>query len=80
VGVPVTALVGRYDVVADPQVLLDAVAGLPQVRTRVVPTSHFLPLEAPGVVVEELAALVRRVAAVERARPVPLTGGSRPPA
>ncbi|OLR91617.1 alpha/beta fold hydrolase [Actinokineospora bangkokensis] len=78
VGVPVTVLAGRYDVLADPEQAVAAVACLPHARTRVVPTSHFIPLEAPGVVVEELAELVRRVAAVERARSDTLTRGSRP--
>ena len=80
--VPVTVLAGRYDVIADPKRALESVAGLPHARTRVVPTSHFMPLEAPGVIVEELDVLVRRVAAVERARaaadPGALTSRSRP--
>ncbi|WP_235925911.1 alpha/beta fold hydrolase [Actinokineospora pegani] len=78
VGVPVTALAGKYDVLADPKQLVESVSGLPHARTRVVPTSHFMPLEAPEVIVEELRALVRRVEAVERARGASLTGGSRP--
>ncbi|EWC64423.1 Alpha/beta hydrolase fold-1 precursor [Actinokineospora spheciospongiae] len=84
IGVPVTVLAGKYDVVADPRRALESVAGLPHARTRVVPTSHFMPLEAPEVIVAELGMLVRRVAAVERARadadPAALTPGSRPPA
>ena len=64
---PVTVLAAKYDVVADPARTVRAVAVLPHARTRVVPTSHFLPLEAPAAIVEELSALLARVAAVERA-------------
>ncbi|ONI70268.1 alpha/beta hydrolase [Actinosynnema sp. ALI-1.44] len=64
---PVTVLSGQYDVLAAPDRTAKPVAMLPQARVRVVPTSHFLPLEAPEVVVEELRLLLRRTAAVERA-------------
>ncbi|MBE1464886.1 alpha/beta fold hydrolase [Kibdelosporangium phytohabitans] len=64
---PVTVLSGQYDVLAAPDRMAKPVAMLPQARVRVVPTSHFLPLEAPEVVVEELRLLLRRTAAVERA-------------
>ncbi|PPK64302.1 alpha/beta hydrolase [Actinokineospora auranticolor] len=74
---PVTVLAGRYDLVADPKRAVAAVAGLPQARTRVVPTSHFLPLEAPQVIVDELGLLVDRVRVVERARADVLTRDSR---
>jgi pimeloyl-ACP methyl ester carboxylesterase len=89
---PVTVLAGQYDILVSPERATKPVATLPQARVRIVPTSHFLPLEAPGVVTEELAMLVRRVKAVERARelarppggdpldaliPPPLTYGSR---
>ena len=43
-------------------------SALPQARTRLLPTTHFMPLEAPKVIIEELAALTSRVAAVEQAR------------
>nr|CTQ92241.1 Alpha/beta hydrolase fold-1 precursor [Kibdelosporangium sp. MJ126-NF4] len=64
---PVTVLCGQYDVLAAPDRAAKPVAMLPQARVRVVPTSHFLPLEAPDVVTEELRLLLRRTAAVERA-------------
>ncbi|MCP2274028.1 alpha/beta fold hydrolase [Actinokineospora diospyrosa] len=67
IGCPVTLLAARFDVVADPGLATRAVACLPQARVRVVPTSHFLPLEAPEVIAEELHLLVARVAVVERA-------------
>jgi pimeloyl-ACP methyl ester carboxylesterase len=87
---PVTVLAGRYDLLVSPEAAAKPVATLPQARVRIVPASHFLPLEAPEAVTEELRLLMRRVAAVERelARlhsrdpidtliPPPLTYGSR---
>ncbi|RSM85534.1 alpha/beta hydrolase [Kibdelosporangium aridum] len=71
---PITVLAGQYDLMASPERAAKPVAMLPQARVRVVPTSHFLPLEAPDVVVEELRMLLRRVTAVERAREL-----ARPP-
>jgi pimeloyl-ACP methyl ester carboxylesterase len=64
---PVTVLAAKYDVVADPTRAVRPTAVLPHARTRVLPTSHFLPLEAPDEVVRELAALQARVTAVQRA-------------
>jgi pimeloyl-ACP methyl ester carboxylesterase len=52
---------GRYDVLADPRQSTVAASALPDARVRVLPTSHFLPLEAPRVVVDELELLVARV-------------------
>ncbi|WP_033400479.1 alpha/beta fold hydrolase [Actinokineospora enzanensis] len=74
---PVTVLAGRYDVVADPRRTVGPFARLPQARTRVLPTSHFLPLEAPEVIVAELSLLVERVAVAARADL--FTGDSRRP-
>ncbi|WP_084430648.1 alpha/beta fold hydrolase [Kibdelosporangium aridum] len=71
---PITVLAGQYDLMASPERAAKPVAMLPQARVRIVPTSHFLPLEAPDVVVEELRMLLRRVVAVERARDL-----ARPP-
>ena len=65
---PVTVLAGRYDLLADPGSATRPVSALPHARTRIVPTSHFLPLEAPEVVVDELRLLIDRTDAVERAR------------
>ncbi|GAA4421789.1 alpha/beta fold hydrolase [Actinokineospora soli] len=66
---PVTVLAAKYDLVAAPERAVRPVRVLPHARTRVVPTSHFVPLEAPGEITAELSALLARVAAVERARP-----------
>ncbi|ATE56939.1 alpha/beta hydrolase [Actinosynnema pretiosum] len=81
---PTTAVVGRYDGLAAPSSLLGPVARLPQARCRVLPTTHFLlPLAHRDDLVAELALLLRRVDAVERAMAWagrPLTPRSRPPA
>lgn len=64
---PVTMLTGRYDLVTDPRYALRRIAALPQARTRVLPTSHFLPLEASEELAAELTMLLARVAAVRGA-------------
>jgi pimeloyl-ACP methyl ester carboxylesterase len=61
---PVTVLAGRYDVIADPRYVARAVGALPQARIRVLPTSHFLPLEAPDALADELHLLIERADAV----------------
>ncbi|GAA3461695.1 alpha/beta fold hydrolase [Saccharothrix longispora] len=79
---PTTVLAARYDVLACASGVVDPVAALPQARVRVLPNTHFLPLEDPRVVVEELELLLDRVAAVERVLgddvDGPLTPRSRP--
>ncbi|MEV0086249.1 alpha/beta hydrolase [Saccharopolyspora sp. NPDC050642] len=65
---PLTVLTGRHDVLADFAGTARAVGALPQARVRQLATSHFIPFEAPDVVREELALLLRRVEAVECAR------------
>ncbi|HEX3590929.1 MAG TPA: alpha/beta hydrolase [Pseudonocardiaceae bacterium] len=64
---PVTVLAGRYDLLADPKYVAKAVGALPQARIRMLPTSHFLPLEAPGELVDELDLLIERADAVRGA-------------
>jgi pimeloyl-ACP methyl ester carboxylesterase len=64
---PVTVLTGRYDLLADPKHVGRTIGALPQARIRVLPTSHFLPLEAPDELAAELAVLVERVDAVQAA-------------
>jgi pimeloyl-ACP methyl ester carboxylesterase len=61
---PVTVLAGRYDVLADPKHVAESVGALPQARLRVLPTSHFLPLEAPAELADELRLLIERADAV----------------
>ncbi|HKN98085.1 MAG TPA: alpha/beta hydrolase [Pseudonocardiaceae bacterium] len=67
VSCPVTVLAGRYDLIADPKRVARAVGALPQARIRVLPTSHFLPLEAPVELAAELDLLVERIDAVHGA-------------
>ncbi|TQM83280.1 pimeloyl-ACP methyl ester carboxylesterase [Saccharothrix saharensis] len=79
---PTTVLAGRYDFLARSDDVLGPVAALPQARVRVLPNTHFLPLEDPRVVVEELELLLDRADAVRRAVHEdvegPLTPRSRP--
>ncbi|MCE6999653.1 alpha/beta hydrolase [Saccharothrix sp. S26] len=79
---PTTVLAGRYDFLACADGVLGPVAALPQARVRVLPNTHFLPLEDPRVVVEELELLLDRAEAVRRAVHEdvegPLTPRSRP--
>ncbi|MFD0206062.1 MULTISPECIES: alpha/beta fold hydrolase [Saccharothrix] len=79
---PTTVLAGRYDFLASADGVLGAVAALPQARVRVLPNTHFLPLEDPGVIVDELELLLDRADAVRRAVQEdvdgPLTSRSRP--
>lgn len=64
---PVTVVTGRYDVLADPKHVAKAMGALPQAKLRVLPTSHFLPLEAPVELAEELRQLIERADAVRGA-------------
>jgi pimeloyl-ACP methyl ester carboxylesterase len=64
---PVTVLTGRYDLLAAPKHVATAVGSLPQARIRILPTSHFLPLEAPEELASELRLLIQRVDAVRGA-------------
>ncbi|HEX4702560.1 MAG TPA: alpha/beta hydrolase [Pseudonocardiaceae bacterium] len=64
---PVTALAGRYDLFADPRHVVATIGPLPQARIRVLPTSHFLPLEAPDELAAELMLLIERADAVRAA-------------
>lgn len=57
---PTTLLVARQDVLTSMHAVLDAAATVPDARTLVLSGSHFVPLEHPDVVVDALAALVRR--------------------
>jgi len=65
---PVTLLTGRYDLVSGPRTAMSRLAGLPQTRVRMLPASHFLPLEAPQAVAGELRLLIDRADAVRGAR------------
>jgi len=62
---PVTFLAGRYDVLVDVADVRAVASSLPGARYREHPASHFLPLEQPEAMVEELRRLAgpRAVAA-----------------
>ncbi|WP_237048302.1 alpha/beta fold hydrolase [Lentzea guizhouensis] len=74
---PVTLLAGRDDVLATTESMSAPVGALPQARLRVLPCSHYLPLEAPEVVGEELDLMLDRVRAVDFATSEVFTPGSR---
>jgi pimeloyl-ACP methyl ester carboxylesterase len=76
---PVTLLAGRDDVLASTESMATPAGALPQARLRVLPCSHYLPLEAPEVVSEELDLLLDRVEAVDFAieSTTAFTSGSR---
>jgi pimeloyl-ACP methyl ester carboxylesterase len=74
---PVTLLAGRDDVLATTESMSGPVGALPQARLRVLPCSHYLPLEAPEVVSAELDLLLDRVRAVDFATSEAFTSGSR---
>jgi pimeloyl-ACP methyl ester carboxylesterase len=64
---PITVLTGRYDVIVDPLHAMRPLGPLPQARIRMLPTSHFLPFEAPEELAEELRLLIARADAVRAA-------------
>jgi 3-oxoadipate enol-lactonase len=61
---PVTFLAGRYDVLVDASDVRTAAAAVPGARYREYPASHFLPLERPDAVLDELRRLAEGCAAV----------------
>jgi pimeloyl-ACP methyl ester carboxylesterase len=74
---PVTLLAGRDDVLATTESMSGSVSALPQARLRILPCSHYLPLEAPEVVSAELDLLLDRVQSVDFATSEAFTSGSR---
>jgi pimeloyl-ACP methyl ester carboxylesterase len=74
---PITVLAGKDDVLATVSSMAEPVGALPQARVRLLPCSHYLPLEAPDVVVDELRLLRARAEAVDWAVADLFTEGSR---
>ncbi|MBM7860262.1 alpha/beta fold hydrolase [Lentzea nigeriaca] len=74
---PVTLLAGRDDLLATTESMSGPVGALPQARLRVLPCSHYLPLEAPETVSAELDLLLDRVRSVDFATSEAFTEGSR---
>ena len=58
VKVPVTLVAGKYDVLTSMYDMVDAASQIPHAELRLLPGSHFLPLEFP----DELADLLRQLA------------------
>jgi pimeloyl-ACP methyl ester carboxylesterase len=54
VGCPVTFVAGRYDSLVDVADVRRAAGSVPGARLRVLPGTHFLPLQYPAVLLEEL--------------------------
>jgi 3-oxoadipate enol-lactonase len=54
---PVTFLAGRYDTLVDVKDVRTAAESLPGARYREFPASHFLPLENPAAMLDELRLL-----------------------
>ena len=57
---PVTLLAGRYDALVDVADVRAVARSLPDVRLRVLMGTHFLPLQYPRAMREELRMLGRR--------------------
>jgi pimeloyl-ACP methyl ester carboxylesterase len=60
VSCPATLLAGRYDSLVDVRDVRAAAAALPDARFRELLGTHFLPLQYPEVMVEELRRLAAR--------------------
>lgn len=60
VSCPVTMVAGRHDVLTSMQDVLDVAARIPHAEVRVLPGSHFLPLEHPDLVHAALDQLAAR--------------------
>ena len=55
---PTQFLMGRSDILVPAPLALDAVRRLPQASLDIVPGTHFLPLEQPGVVADAVRSLI----------------------
>jgi len=60
VKVPVTLVAGRYDVLTSMHDMVDAASQIPHAELHLLPGSHFLPLEFPEELAEELRRLAER--------------------
>jgi pimeloyl-ACP methyl ester carboxylesterase len=60
VKVPVTLVAGEHDLITSAVDMVMAAGRIPHSELRVLPGSHFLPLEYPDELADELDALVRR--------------------
>lgn len=69
IGVPTVFIAGKHDVLADHHDLATAAERIPEAVCHVLPGSHFLQMEHPDRVHEELLALVGRAEVAQAARP-----------
>lgn len=60
VSVPVTLVAGQHDVITSTDDMINAAGRVPHALLRVLPGSHFLPLEYPEELAEELDSLAQR--------------------
>ena len=75
---PVTVVAGLNDVITNAADCVSAASRLPDVRMRVIPGTHFLPLEHPEVMLDEVAALAVRSRTGSRIGPDTIrTGGQQ---
>jgi pimeloyl-ACP methyl ester carboxylesterase len=58
--VPVTLVAGRYDVLTSMHDMVEAAEQIPHAELHLLPGSHFLPLEYPSELAEELRRLAGR--------------------
>jgi pimeloyl-ACP methyl ester carboxylesterase len=57
---PVTLVAGKHDLITSMDDMVEAAGRIPHAELRVLPGSHFLPLEYPEELADELDALARR--------------------
>jgi pimeloyl-ACP methyl ester carboxylesterase len=65
---PVTLVAGRHDVITATADMVTAAEAIPHAALRILPGSHFLPLEYPDELAAELHELVRRTTLTPDAR------------
>lgn len=57
---PVTLVAGQHDVITSSKDMVEAASRIPHAELRVLPGSHFLPLEYPVELADEIESLVKR--------------------
>jgi pimeloyl-ACP methyl ester carboxylesterase len=62
--VPVTLVAGRYDVLTSMHDMIEAASRIPHAELHLLPGSHFLPLEYPDQLADELRRLAERTSLV----------------
>jgi pimeloyl-ACP methyl ester carboxylesterase len=57
---PVTLVAGQHDVITSRKDMVEAASRIPHAELRTLPGSHFLPIEYPVELADEVASLVER--------------------